>query len=337
MSGLSHWRSNKPQHFTKIVEKLHSSHSLSLLTQSDPTKFVVKNGEKKFRVSIGNPHTCECKREQPCLHVVFVLSTYFHVALDNVSIFQSGLSEIVIMDLVEQQREKRKSIESCPLCNEGGANLSKCSNCPQRFHWKCVELASVMRERDPGCPRCGVAVEQQKEVHPIIRCDHCNKENTENIQYRCLLCVKEGVVLCKSCYRLGKVHSFHPFAAETKKKEEGGPSPGMSGGPGTGLVPLQSIQYREINPEDYETLLLLDQGVARCDTITPEEFLRLPTRVCVRDEEDSCCAICLEKFTQKRDCVELPCGHILHTTCGRTWLTKHKSECPIDHQTISLR
>eukprot|EP00796_Vickermania_ingenoplastis_P007868 gene7868-5495_t len=169
-------------------------------------------------------------------------------------LFQDGLSEIVLMDLFSKQKRKVKTMEVCPLCHESGPNLSSCGCCGQLFHWKCVELHATMR-----------------------KCSSCN-EFLMDAQYRCLLCVTNKVVLCKKCYRGGRAHPSHPFASE---KDNRVAIPARQPEAERGV--LQNLQYREINPDDYETLLLLDDG-SSTTPLRMEVFLQLPTRACDESE-----------------------------------------------------
>lgn len=322
MSGISQWRSSCPDFVNKNLSKLSQSH-YSIVPNTDPSKFTVQNGSKKMRLVVGNPHRCECKKEQPCIHVLFVLLNHFEVPRDSVLLFQAGMNDIELMDLLNKERMTKEIQDCCPLCKERTGNMSCCGSCRQKYHQKCIELAAVMRKEDHKCPKCKVKL-SGKSVSCSQKCSHCKEILHDH--YRCLLCCCQKVVLCKNCYRAGRIHTSHPFIFESVMTLSITPSPFPTEN-------VQSLQYRDINPEDYQMLLLLDQS-KEWPTLSASEFNMLVKRTCTDSEVGSHCAICLEKFTQETECVAMKCGHILHIDCGRNWLTNHRSECPIDHSVV---
>lgn len=51
------------------------------------------------------------------------------------------------------------------------------------------------------------------------------------------------------------------------------------------------------------------------------------------DEEEECC-ICYSKLSSSKT-IELPCGHVFHDKCIRTW-SKKKKNCPLDRKPFRL-
>jgi len=47
------------------------------------------------------------------------------------------------------------------------------------------------------------------------------------------------------------------------------------------------------------------------------------------DEDNACCAICLEEFEHKEKVRVLPCGHKFHEDCLVPWLTERHASCPL--------
>lgn len=89
---------------------------------------------------------------------------------------------------------------------------------------------------------------------------------------------------------------------------------------------IHELMQREITPEDYEVLLLLDER--KVPTLTPEAAAVLPHaagRSWVGEE----CMICLCKLEEDEEAKTLPCGHNYHSTCIVRWLTCEKATCPI--------
>ncbi|PRQ21212.1 putative aminoacyltransferase, E1 ubiquitin-activating enzyme [Rosa chinensis] len=59
------------------------------------------------------------------------------------------------------------------------------------------------------------------------------------------------------------------------------------------------------------------------DVIEGEEI-----RVRVPGEE--ICSVCLEEFRSRPPCVAMPCSHVFHSECIRTWLgRRNERSCPL--------
>lgn len=95
---------------------------------------------------------------------------------------------------------------------------------------------------------------------------------------------------------------------------------------------------RDITPEDYELLLLLDEGVVKkAKTLSPDTAALLPraTGVAWVDQE---CSICLCALEADEDIRMLPaCGHFFHAPCAQRWLTSEKATCPLCGQEESFQ
>uniref|UniRef100_A0A7S0BCV0 Calmodulin n=1 Tax=Pyrodinium bahamense TaxID=73915 RepID=A0A7S0BCV0_9DINO len=86
---------------------------------------------------------------------------------------------------------------------------------------------------------------------------------------------------------------------------------------------------RDLSPEDYELLLLLDEGVKKAKTLSPEIAALLP-RAPGTAWVDEACSICLCALEEGEDVRLLPsCGHIFHGPCAQRWLTGEKAVCPL--------
>jgi hypothetical protein len=86
---------------------------------------------------------------------------------------------------------------------------------------------------------------------------------------------------------------------------------------------------RDLTPEDYELLLLLDEGVKKAKTLSPDVAAALPRPVGTA-WVDEACGICLCALEEDEDIRMLPaCGHCFHAPCAERWLTVEKATCPL--------
>jgi len=87
------------------------------------------------------------------------------------------------------------------------------------------------------------------------------------------------------------------------------------------------LLFREITPDDYETLLRLDETVSR-PTVSAASIERLPT--C--SGKDLCgeeCSVCLASFKDDDVVATLPCRHSFHRDCIGKWLSECRRACPL--------
>jgi hypothetical protein len=88
------------------------------------------------------------------------------------------------------------------------------------------------------------------------------------------------------------------------------------------------LMFREITPEDYETLLRLDETIAR-PTATAASIAKLPS---IKGEEalGEDCPVCLNAFEPGEVLLMLPkCRHRFHSDCITKWLSEWKKKCPL--------
>jgi hypothetical protein len=91
-----------------LLERLDAACTarLFVVQEPGPTSFVLKAGdsERKHRVSIGTVHTCSCgAREQPCVHVAFVLLRVFRLSATDQRCWQSSLIDSELEALVNSR------------------------------------------------------------------------------------------------------------------------------------------------------------------------------------------------------------------------------------------
>ena len=92
-----------------------------------------------------------------------------------------------------------------------------------------------------------------------------------------------------------------------------------------------SLQYREITPEDYDLLLLLDESLAP-KTVSKSKLKNF--KICTVDinsEGLGECCICMGSFIIGQARKILPkCGHSFHELCIDQWLISASNKCPLD-------
>lgn len=95
----------------------------------------------------------------------------------------------------------------------------------------------------------------------------------------------------------------------------------------TSVLGALSLQARDFGPEDYETLIALDEHNVR---VGVRGDLSRVFRKC--EPVDYPCSICLTAM--RTDRVQLcACGHAFHEKCIRGWL-KDNHTCPIDKKQV---
>lgn len=97
------------------------------------------------------------------------------------------------------------------------------------------------------------------------------------------------------------------------------------------------LQTRELTPEDFELLTLLDESIRRKAKSEAEDKLvdSLPRVQACKCEVDEC-AVCLSDFEADSSITQLPCGHCYCTPCISHWLKDCKRHCPLCMKTIDL-
>lgn len=91
---------------------------------------------------------------------------------------------------------------------------------------------------------------------------------------------------------------------------------------------LSDLANRELTPEDYEMLLMLDSMIEKKTT---ETDVLGSLRVTLYEETGTNeeCRICMCPLETGDSLKHLPCNHFFHEDCVSTWLGKHSQSCPL--------
>ncbi|KAG5485146.1 hypothetical protein CUR178_08118 [Leishmania enriettii] len=317
MTRTQMWVEECPDRIRKRIDAVTKSH-MSIEQLNDLTRFAVRDVQgKSYHCCIGNPHMCSCRALQPCGHTLSVLLLFFKVSKGNPILWQSYINEVELIDLIEKRTEKEK----CALCRERTGSMSFCEKCGGRFHQLCLKLAwKSGKGSHHTCPKCREEL-PRSDGKDSSCCSNCNATcKAEN--YMCLLC--PDYHLCRRCYESSKAHPSHPFRCS----KMGGHALWTGGGVSHNVGDLQ---YREINPDDYDALLELDKGTRQ--PLGEENLRNLPVEYfSARARKNHSCPVCLRAFLASSRCIALPCGHIMHHRCGYRWLSEFSDACPIDQQ-----
>lgn len=97
---------------------------------------------------------------------------------------------------------------------------------------------------------------------------------------------------------------------------------------GLTLAQITELQSRELTPEDYELLLILDASLPK-KTLSKSLIDTFKTITLTSDSDDVCC-VCMCSYAAGEVLKELPCGHRFHSGCIETWLSTASTNCPVD-------
>jgi len=93
------------------------------------------------------------------------------------------------------------------------------------------------------------------------------------------------------------------------------------------------LLFRDITPDDYETLLRLDESVSR--PTASASCINNLKKVPGKDLVGETCSVCLVTFDADDVAAALPCGHHFHFDCVSKWLSECRSACPLCGEDIA--
>lgn len=194
---MSKWRSTCPDKLLSTIINI-SDARLYLLRQTGPTGFLIKEheGELKYKVLLGIVHSCDCnyflKEKELCKHILWILIRKFRVPKEDPIVFQLGLCERDLNNVLYENRKIPNNDESLPS-NTASAGCKK------------QGLKQKQIEKDDVCPICQDDIYKTKKslsfckfgcgnsVHVScmkIWADHQHKSTNEEV-IKCPLCRTE--------------------------------------------------------------------------------------------------------------------------------------------------
>ena len=96
------------------------------------------------------------------------------------------------------------------------------------------------------------------------------------------------------------------------------------------------------NPDrmTYEQLLELEENVGSVSKgLTKNQISRIPKVIYNKNrfgKDDNKCVVCQYEFKNGEEVTKLSCGHLFHSECVDTWLSKNKV-CPMCHKEIVVK
>lgn len=97
---------------------------------------------------------------------------------------------------------------------------------------------------------------------------------------------------------------------------------------------IHLLQFRDLGPDDFEILGLLDDMNPRRSTVPKKQLQALP-RLQASLCRSSSCLVCLKDFGPDDMVTQLPCQHAYCTPCIEAWLTRCRSDCPTCHASVA--
>ncbi len=103
------------------------------------------------------------------------------------------------------------------------------------------------------------------------------------------------------------------------------------------LVYMPEINYRN---SIFQLLTLLTSNIANeaipeeeQPIVSTEDFEKLPIEI-LNETIDNDCAICIDKLKKGNEIVKLPCNHLFHVDCIKSYFLNYNNKCPMCRSNI---
>ena len=98
--------------------------------------------------------------------------------------------------------------------------------------------------------------------------------------------------------------------------------------------------YPDPDKMTYEQLLELEENVGSVSKgLTKAQIKKIPKIIYYSykfKNDDNKCVVCQYEFKNGEEVTQLNCGHLFHSDCVDTWLSKNKV-CPMCHKEITIK
>jgi E3 ubiquitin-protein ligase BIG BROTHER-like protein len=98
--------------------------------------------------------------------------------------------------------------------------------------------------------------------------------------------------------------------------------------------------YPDPDKMTYEQLLELEENVGSVSKgLTKNQIKKIPKIMYNKNrfgKDDNKCVVCQYEFKNGEEVTKLSCGHLFHSDCVDTWLSKNKV-CPMCHKEIIIK
>lgn len=103
------------------------------------------------------------------------------------------------------------------------------------------------------------------------------------------------------------------------------------------MIYIPTIDYRN---NIFQLLSLLTSNIVNEQNeeeeqpiLTSEDFDKLPIET-LTETIDNDCAICIEKLSKGNEIVKLPCNHLFHINCIKSYFLNYNNKCPMCRSNI---
>ena len=103
------------------------------------------------------------------------------------------------------------------------------------------------------------------------------------------------------------------------------------------LVYMPELNYRN---SIFQLLTLLTSNIANeaipeeeQPIVSTEDFEKLPIEI-LNETIDNDCAICIDKLKKGNEIIKLPCNHLFHVDCIKSYFLNYNNKCPMCRSNI---
>ena len=224
-----------------------------------------------------------------------------HSSRNNNNRSTGNLEEKLYLDLPHDI--KTDNSNKCTLCDETFLNFDKVKffSCKKHiFHSGCLEEFMRTNTNSSKCPRCennnNNLNESTSSINPPLNSGQNPRNNSENNHNDNSNNLNNDSDMSEEDENSDILNIDENRDRWNTDEEES--------------LDLESIKAKPLDKEIFDNLVI--------SKIKDVEKL---------DNEKKQCAICLENYVKGDESIALPCIHIFHAKCIKTWLTSHNN-CP---------